>query len=297
MQGKHEKTIKNRARGRQSMYQKREKQVSLYENSICFAMGGLLDPQNRWVKLSGMIPWDLIEEKYSLTFDNPIKGKPAKSCRMAIGSLIIKEMLRLSDEDTVAMITENPYLQFFIGLSAFTNKESFDASTMTLFRKRLSAEMMAQINQLIIDGGKHDPDDTDPGSGGSAEEIREDTPNEPDNQGTLIVDATCAPADIHFPTDVSLLSEGREKLEGMIDTLHDVKKGPKARTYREKARKQYLQLVRNRKPRYRQIRKANRQQLNYIRRDLQIVRELQLVSERSLCPKQQQYLKVIEQLY
>jgi len=98
---------------------------------------------------------------------------------MAIGSLIIKEMLQLSDEDTVAMITENPYLQFFIGLSAFTNKEPFDASTMTLFRKRLSAEMMAQINQLIIDGGKHDPDDTDPGNGGSAEEIKEDIPSEP----------------------------------------------------------------------------------------------------------------------
>ena len=95
-----------------------EKQVSLYENSIYFAMGGLLDPQNRWVKLSGMISWDQIEEKYSLTFDNPIKGSPAKSCRMAIGSLIIKEMCRFSDEDTVAMITENPYLQFFIGLFA-----------------------------------------------------------------------------------------------------------------------------------------------------------------------------------
>jgi len=73
------------------------------------------NPATRWVKLSGMIPRDQIEEKYSLTFDNPIKGNPAKSCRMAIGSLIIKEMFRFSDEDTVAMITENPYLQFFIG--------------------------------------------------------------------------------------------------------------------------------------------------------------------------------------
>ena len=102
---------------------KEKSQVSLYENPICFAMGALLDPQNRWIKLSGMIPWDQIEEKYSLNFDNPIKGKPAKSCRMVIGSLIIKEMCRLSDEDTVAMITENPYQQFYIGLSAFTNKE------------------------------------------------------------------------------------------------------------------------------------------------------------------------------
>ena len=76
------------------MYQKREKQVSLYGNPICFATGASLDPQNRWVKLSGMISWDQIEEKYSLTFDNPIKGNPAKSCRMMICSQIIKEMCR-----------------------------------------------------------------------------------------------------------------------------------------------------------------------------------------------------------
>src|SRR5660397_255081 len=72
MHRKHTEPLKNRARRRQPMYQKREKQVSLYENPICFATGAPLDPQNRWVKLSGMIPWDLIEEKYSLTFDNPI---------------------------------------------------------------------------------------------------------------------------------------------------------------------------------------------------------------------------------
>jgi len=34
-----EKPIKTLARGRQSMYQNREKQVSLYENPICFAYG------------------------------------------------------------------------------------------------------------------------------------------------------------------------------------------------------------------------------------------------------------------
>lgn len=44
----------------------------------------------------------------------------------------------------------------------------------TLFRKRLSPEMIAQINQLIIAGGKRDSDDADLGSGGIAEETQED---------------------------------------------------------------------------------------------------------------------------
>jgi hypothetical protein len=37
--------------------------------------------------------------------------------------------------------------------------------------------------------------------------------------GKLIVDATCAPADIRYPTDVSLLNEAREKTEELIDQI------------------------------------------------------------------------------
>jgi hypothetical protein len=36
------------------------------------------------------------------------------------------------------------------------------------------------------------------------------------------VDTSCAPADILYPTDLSLLNEGREKSEGIIDVLGDV---------------------------------------------------------------------------
>jgi len=53
------------------------------------------------------------------------------------------------------------------------------------------------------------------------------------------MDATCAPADITYPTDLKLLNDGREKLESMIDTLHAPFCGQqdKPRTYRKKARK------------------------------------------------------------
>ncbi|GIP61343.1 Transposase domain (DUF772) [Chlamydia abortus] len=61
------------------------------------------------------------------------------------------------------------------------------------------------------------------------------------NQGTVLMDATCAPADVAYPTDLNLLNEAREKLESIIDTLHvpAVSKATKPRTYREKARKQF----------------------------------------------------------
>ncbi|MBE1556824.1 hypothetical protein [Sporosarcina limicola] len=40
------------------------------------------------------------------------------------------------------------------------------------------------------------------------------------NQGKLLLDATCAPSDITYPTDIGLLNKSREKLEKIIDTLH-----------------------------------------------------------------------------
>jgi len=36
----------------------------------------------------------------------------------------------------------------------------------------------------------------------------------------LLLDATCAPADIAYPTDLSLLNKALEKLEHIIDVLH-----------------------------------------------------------------------------
>jgi hypothetical protein len=71
------------------MYQKRTKQISLDENPVSY-LGVHLSSENRWVKLAQIIPWDRLEGKYHQTFANPKVGNPAKSCRMAIGSLIIK---------------------------------------------------------------------------------------------------------------------------------------------------------------------------------------------------------------
>jgi hypothetical protein len=84
------------------------------------------------------------------------------------------------------------------------------------------------------------------------------------------VDATCTPADIAYPTDLSLLHEAREKSEEIIDAMHEPLIGTrkKARTYRQKARKAYLALVKQKKPGTKKIRKAIGQQLRYLKRNL-----------------------------
>ena len=275
------------------MYEKKSAQTTLLDHPICFG-GVKLDVRNPWVKLAEMIPWDVLEEKYSESFENPDEGNPAKPSRMALGSHIIKERYGFSDEDTVVEIQMNPYLQYFIGLWAFQHESPFDASTMTLFRKRLSKEMLAEVNDYITGRKKRD-DDEMTGSGTDKSQPKVGKSESSGNEGTLILDATCTPANIRFPTDVSLLNESRENLEEIIDKQH-TPGTLKPRTYRKKARKQFLQFVRNRKPRKANIRKAIKRQLGYVARDIGIIKKL-IEAGCTLNPKQEELFTTVQTVY
>lgn len=276
------------------MYKKKSPQMNMFEKPEAFMMLSGLDPNNRWIKMSELIPWDMIEEKYAKNFKETPFSRPAKPARMAIGTQIIKEKYVLSDDETVEMITENPYLQYFIGLESFSNKAPMEASVLTLFRKRITPEMLSEINDYIIgrkvigEMEKKDPPDEPPAAGGGKKEA--------ENEGTLILDATCVPSDIRFPTDISLLNEGRECLEGIIDELHEMglTNGVKPRTYRQVARRNYLRFVRNRKPKKKLIRATIRKQLCYIRRDLAAIETCDVVK---LSSKSQRQLAVVRKLY
>ncbi len=63
-----------------------------------------------WVKIAKLIPWVEFESAYAANFPTEM-GAAAKSFRMALGALIIKEKLGISDRETVEQIRENPYLQ------------------------------------------------------------------------------------------------------------------------------------------------------------------------------------------
>lgn len=74
-----------------------------------------MDKNNRWVKLSDCMPWDALADAYYQSFSVQM-GRPAKDARLVIGAVVIKHKLKLSNEETVCMIQENPYLQYFCGL-------------------------------------------------------------------------------------------------------------------------------------------------------------------------------------
>lgn len=102
-------------------------------------MGLHMNPENRWIKMADMIPWNVFEKKYKHLFKSKT-GNVAKPLRMALGALIIQTRFQFSDRELVQQITENPYLQYFIGLPGYQEAPPFDASTLVLFRKRISAK-------------------------------------------------------------------------------------------------------------------------------------------------------------
>ena len=271
------------------MYKHRHGQRSLLESPEMFMMSPL-NSENEWIKLAKLIPWDEIEKKYAKNFKSK-KGQRAYSARMALGALIIKERYRSSDEDTVNEIAMNPYLQYFLGLPEYQNEAPFDASMLTRFRQRITPDMLKWANDKITETKKDKEKDTgathtdkDNKTDGE-EDIAEaaEAKNQPEdeslkNKGTMILDATCAPQNIRFPTDVSLVNEARKNSEMIIDYYHKahMTEGEmKPRTYRKKAKKAYDSFSKSRKKPLRKIRQALKSQLRFLKRDIRIMDEIE----------------------
>ncbi len=120
------------------------------EFDFILPFSGQLLSGNRWVKMAKFIPWEDLELIYSKSLSSSGMGSPALSARVAIGSLIIKERLGTSDEETLEQIRENPYLQFFLGFKEYRSEASFDPSMFVHFRKRIGKEKMSVINETIV---------------------------------------------------------------------------------------------------------------------------------------------------
>ena len=211
-------------------------------------------------------------------------GAPAHPCRMALGALLIQRRLKCSDGWLVKHVGENPYLQFFIGMKEY-GPCPFGKSTLVAFRKRFSEEDIAAILEASI-----------PQPEKAEEEGNDGDEGEPPNSGTLVLDATCCPADIAYPQDVNLLNQAREKLEKTVDEICENTGENKPRMYRRRARRDFLRLSKSKKRSAKAIRSAIRKQLQYIRRDVgYIVRFVQ--SGVKLTEKQKNRLNLVTTVY
>ena len=255
------------------MYRKSNREQMTVEDFVA-PMGGKLDAENRWVKMANLMPWDMIEEIYSGKFkDERRDGRPPIPARIAFGALYIKEHENLPQERTMEHVSENVYMQYFLGLTEFNPKPPFDSSMLSRFAARFSKEDMIKINEELYrrtreaDDG---PADEPPAPDGGVSDNRKE------NKGTMILDATVAPADIRYPTDLSLLNECREVTEKLIDNAWSKtdRKSRKRSYSRKKARKGYLTIAKQRKPRRNRIRKAVREQLECVEKNVESIEKI-----------------------
>lgn len=224
--------------------------------------GGELSPDNRWVKWSWVIPWDDLAIGYYKAMSSD-QGRPCKDARLVIGAVILKHKLNLSDEETVLQIQENPYLQYFVGFSRYKDEQPFAPSLFVEIRKRMGADVFACFERVILEriGMAKNKSVADSDSIEPEENL--------EHNGKMLVDATVAEQAIRYPTDISLLNEAREISEHLIDELYGLSDlSRKPRTYRQKARRQYLALAKKRKVSLKERRRGIREQLQYLRRNL-----------------------------
>jgi transposase, IS5 family len=98
------------------------------------------------------------------------------------------------------------------------------------------------------------------------------------------------------------LNEAREQTEEIIDILYkelDDNENKKPRTYRNTARKEYLDVAKKRRPSKKQRRKAIRKQLQYLKRNLSHIDRLLASGAKLPCLSAQKYkiLLVVNEVY
>lgn len=215
-----------------------------------------LTPTNRWVKLSNLIDWDVLLKPY-IDKLNAKTGRPAIHPRVAVGSLLVKHYTKQSDEEVLKCIQENVYIQYFLGYNSYQSNLAFSSSLFVEIRKRMGLKEFNKYNDFLSK---------------EMSKYQDDKINSDDktlNFGKLQSDATVCDQYIKYPTDLDLLNQCREWTEEIIDELYaksEVKYN-KPRTYRKIARKNWLNVSKKKRKTAKELRKAIKKQLNYLKRN------------------------------
>ncbi|HCC52011.1 MAG TPA: DDE transposase, partial [Porphyromonadaceae bacterium] len=237
-----------------------------------------LSKSNRWVQLGDTLPWDEIERLYNHRLNNGKRGAGNKPARMIIGALLIKHKMSLSDEETILAIQENPYMQYFVGLSEFTDKPIFDPTLFVAIRKILGnndfGDMSVSLLKIQVEKSRvaaekkaKEKDDSNSGSSPNTDTEFTDTQGRL-HKGSLKIDATCANAEVRYPTDIDLLHDGCKVINRYIHKLCEQFSLVVPATHYKAARSAYLEVIKLKKRSKKAIRTGKSLLLTYLIRDL-----------------------------
>jgi hypothetical protein len=272
-----------------------ENQLSIEEFKKPFQNS--LSVDNRWVKLSKLVPWDKFAVEY-ISMMNSEFGRPGTPPRVVLGALIIKHKENLDDRGVIEAIQENVYMQYFLGLSEFSTKPVFDPSLFVKIRQRVGADIFDTLNVDLIQSISEKADTR------HLEHHKKKNDGSPTNKGKMQADATVADQYITYPTDSGLLNSSRKQTQKIIDFLYEAngKKGVKPRTYRKNLDQAFLNYSKKKKKAKKAHRKMTRTLLESVRRNLRHIDEMLDIFEGihksfPLSQKDQRILWVVQHLY
>ena len=228
------------------------KQLSIEEFKTPFEKE--IDSNNRWVILANSIPWDELANIYHKAM-SPGKGAPGKDARIVIGALIVKHKLGISGDETIQIIRENPYIQYFLGIKEFTNNPIFDSGLFTSILKRLGIDTFNQMQKEIIE---------------KALNIQLKS-----KRHGLIVATPINGQISNFSTNLSLLNDARTACEEIIDILcKEFNQKTMATGYRTKAFNEYTVAIDESNHTLKENKKAIGRQLSFLKRRIKSIHKL-----------------------
>lgn len=224
----------------------------------------VFDDQHPLMKLSWAIHWDNLLEQLQ-SFYSKDQGRPSDPIRAQAGTLMLKFIKNLADRETVRCVQENIYAQRFCGLTPVQAKDYMSPATgLTRFRAKIGPKGMALIEEAL----------TAAAQGKSLK-----------RGGKLIVDTTCVPLDIHYPTDTKLLERCRRSILKLFQKAKCLGLEVFYRTYNRTARKIFVTFSKLSKPKEKTRRKVHKQMFQFVRRNLKQLMDLRQKATRELGPQ------------
>lgn len=142
-------------------------------------LGEQLDPRQPLKQLADTLPWSEFEQAFGKYYSE--EGRPAKPVRLMVGLLLLKQLFNQGDETVVAGWVQNPYWQYFCGMTDFQWAVPCDPSDLVYFRQRIGEAGVQRILKVTV-------------------QLHGDKAQEPE----VVVDTTVQEKNITHPTDTKL---------------------------------------------------------------------------------------------
>ena len=228
----------------------------------------VLKSDNRWVKLSSMLPWDRLIKIYKKNLKDGALYRSAKEARIVLGALVIKNIQKLSLEETVSTIQENPYMQYLLGWNVFQPDMPGCPDIFSPVIKKMKSGSFEKIEQALCD--EIEKNDISTPTDYFEKKIQSQV-----NKGVLYTNIISNDQYIKNPKNIALINEGRLWSEQIIDELYAITAHrQKPRTYRRIALCEYNKTTMKKHISKKKLRKAIKKQLSYLKRNFHYIDNL-----------------------